>query len=210
MLFNLKTIKKLLNTYNIKITGTLHIGAHQCEELYLYKKLGLTMDDMIWIEANEDKVKKMKKKEIKNVYNHLITDKDDQDVVFNVSNNIMSSSILELGTHKVEHPEVYYTNKLILKSIKIDTFINRNNINIQKYNFWIMDIQGTELIALKGALESIKYAKVLCLEVNEKELYINCPLINELDDFLLNLNFKRIYTHMTINGWGDALYVNLS
>ena len=62
-------------------------------------------------------------------------------------------------------------------------------------------------MALKGATQSIKYAKVLYLEVNEKELYKNCGLITDIDIFLSQYNFKRVLTNMTSHGWGDALYI---
>jgi hypothetical protein len=62
-------------------------------------------------------------------------------------------------------------------------------------------------MALKGATQSIKYAKAIYLEVNEKELYKNCGLIDEIDKFLSNYNFKRVLTNMTKHGWGDALYI---
>ena len=56
-------------------------------------------------------------------------------------------------------------------------------------------------------LQDIKYAKVIYLEVNEKELYNHCALITDIDEYLLKYNFKRILTKMTKHGWGDALYV---
>ena len=62
-------------------------------------------------------------------------------------------------------------------------------------------------MALKGATQSIKYAKAIYLEVNEKELYKNCGLINDIDIFLSKYNFKRVLTEMTKHGWGDALYI---
>jgi hypothetical protein len=62
-------------------------------------------------------------------------------------------------------------------------------------------------MALKGAKETIKYAKALYLEVNEKELYKNCALIGEIDAFLAEYHFKRVLTNMTQYGWGDALYI---
>jgi hypothetical protein len=100
-----------------------------------------------------------------------------------------------------------YIDKINLKSITIDTFFERNNIDASKYNFWNFDIQGAELMTLKGATQSIKYAKAIYLEVNEKELYKNCGLITEIDTFLLQYNFKRVLTNMTEHGWGDALYI---
>ncbi len=62
-------------------------------------------------------------------------------------------------------------------------------------------------MALKGSVKNIKYANAIYLEVNEKELYKNCGLINEIDTFLEKYNFKRIVTEMTSHGWGDALYI---
>ena len=139
---------------------------------------------------------------IPNVYNDVITDKDDEEIIFNVSNNVQSSSVLEFGTHLHEHPWVVYVDKINLKSITINTFFKRNNIDTSKYNFWNFDIQGAELMALKGATQSIKHAKAIYLEVNEKELYKNCGLITEIDTFLLQYNFKRVLTNITTYGWG--------
>lgn len=142
-----------------------------------------------------------------NVYNALITDKNEEDVQFNISNNIQSSSILEFGTHSEEHPWVVYTDKVLKKSITVDTFFEKNDLDASKYNFWNFDIQGAELIALKGATKSLQYVKALYLEVNEKELYKGCALIYEIDDFLSKHNFKRVLTKITRHGWGDALYL---
>ena len=52
-------------------------------------------------------------------------------------------------------------------------------------------IQGAELLALKGAIKSIKYAKALYLEVNEKELYKKGALIEEIDEFLETIKPKQ-------------------
>ena len=200
-------IKNILDLNNININGCMHIGAHDCEELTIYNNLGLKNEDIIWIDAIPFKVEEAKNKGIPNVYNALITDKDDEEITFNISNNIQSSSIFEFGTHSYEHPGVIYVDKIKIKSITIDTFFTRNNLNASKYDFWNFDIQGAELLALKGAINSISYAKAIYLEVNEKELYINCALIQEIDAFLAKYNFKRVLTHMTQYGWGDALYI---
>jgi FkbM family methyltransferase len=162
---------------------------------------------MLWIEAIPNKVIMASNRNIPNMYNAIITDKDDEDITFNISNNGQSSSVLNFKTHLQEHPSVFYVSQISGKSITIDTFFKRNNIDPSKYNFWNFDIQGAELMALKGAIESIQYAESIYLEVNEKELYENCSLIGEIDDFLLNYNFQRVITNMTTHGWGDALYV---
>jgi len=207
MLITFSDVLTILCQNQINIIGTFHIGAHECEELAFYNQLGLKNEDIIWIDAINSKVIEATNRGIPNVYNAVITDKDDVEVTFNVSNNVQSSSVLEFGTHSSEHPEVVYVDKTHHLSITIDTFFERNNIDASKYNFWNFDIQGAELMALKGATKSIKYAKAIYLEVNEKELYINCGLIGEIDTFLAQYNFKRVLTHMTEYGWGDALYI---
>ena len=207
MILNIDDVYKALLYNNIDIKGVFHVGAHDCEELLFYNSFGVKNEDIVWIDAVESKVTDATNRGIVNVYNALITDKDDEDVEFNISNNIQSSSILEFGTHSQEHPWVVYTDKVLKKSITVDTFFEKNDLDASKYNFWNFDIQGAELIALKGATKSLQYAKALYLEVNEKELYKGCALIDEIDDFLSKHNFKRVLTKITQHGWGDALYL---
>lgn len=208
MLISFDEINEILKKYNIVITGAFHIGAHECEELGFYDRVGITHEDIIWVEALDFKVKEAINRKIPNVYHAVITDKDDDNIVFNISNNYQSSSVLDLCTHSIQHPSVVYIDSFNMKSITIDTFFERNNIKEpEKYNFWNFDIQGAELMALKGGINSIKHVKAIYLEVNEEELYKNCGIIEDIDEFLLNYGFKRILTNMTQNHWGDALYI---
>jgi FkbM family methyltransferase len=207
MIINLEEIQNILTSKKLNIKGCFHVGAHDCEELPIYNNFGIKTEDIVWVDALSFKVEQSIARGIPNVYHAVITDKDDEDVVFNVANNIQSSSILEFGTHAIEHPQVVFVDKIHLKSITIDTFFKRNNLDASKYDFWNFDIQGAELLALKGATETIKHAKVLYLEVNSKELYKDCALINEIDEYLAPLGFKRVLTNMTIHKWGDALYI---
>jgi hypothetical protein len=207
MIIDIEEVKNVLASKKIKLNGCFHIGAHECEELNIYNNLGIKTEDIVWIDALPGKVYEATCRGIPNVFNAVITDKDDEKVVFNVANNGQSSSILEFGTHSIEHPGIVYINKINQKSITVDSFFERNNLDASKYDFWNFDIQGAELLALKGATKSIKYAKVLYLEVNSKELYKNGALINEIDEFLAQYNFKRVLTNMTIHKWGDAMYI---
>jgi hypothetical protein len=207
MIIDLEEIQNILTSKKINIKGCFHVGAHDCEELPIYNNFGVKTEDIVWVDALSFKVAQSIARGIPNVYHAVITDKDDEDILFNIANNLQSSSILDFGTHLTEHPGVVFIDKIHQKSITIDTFFKRNNLDASKYDFWNFDIQGAELLALKGATESIKHAKVLYLEVNSKELYKNCALINEIDEFLAPLKFKRVLTNMTIHKWGDALYI---
>jgi FkbM family methyltransferase len=207
MLITIEEVQKALIIYNIKVNGVLHLGAHNCEEISAYKRLGLTENDVIWIDALPHKVNEAKSRGIPNVYNAVITDKDDETVLFNVTNNMASSSVLDLYTHLAEHPHVHLIGQIQVKTQTLNTFFEKNQIDTSKLNFWNFDIQGAELLALKGAAAHIHNADVLYLEVNVKELYKNCALMSEIDAFLSDYGFKRIITELTQYGWGDALYI---
>lgn len=210
MLISKDELINIFNKYNIRldsINGVLHIGAHECEELSLYEELGVKRNNIVWIDGNNDKVHEAQHKGIPNVYYGVIADIDNKEVEFNITNNGQSSSILDFGSHSRHHPHVHFIGKQIHKTSTIDTFFKNNNLDMTKYNFWNFDIQGAELMALKGAKEAINYATAMYLEVNSEEVYKNCGLINEIDDFLSQYGFKRVLTKMTEYGWGDALYI---
>ena len=211
MVLNKKYIIEEIRRNKIKLTGVLHIGAHECEEKGFYNKdLHIKNKNIIWIEANPTKVKEAKQRGIQNVYQAVITNEDDKEIMFNVANNFQSSSVLELGTHATEHPDIKYDKDLsfMAKTVTVKSFFKRNKIlHPEIYNFWNFDIQGAELMALKGAEDYIKYVKVLNLEVNTEKVYKDCPLMTDIDAFLSKHHFQRVLTKITKHGWGDALYI---
>ena len=77
MLITVDDIKNILQKYDIKITGVLHIGAHECEEIDVYAELGVSPNDIVWIDAMYRSITIAKMKGIPNVYTAIITDKDD-------------------------------------------------------------------------------------------------------------------------------------
>jgi FkbM family methyltransferase len=206
MLLNPSYLLELLNTNNIKINKCIHIGAHKCEELPIYITMGLARDDIIWIEGNDDMVAVAKNNNIA-VHNYIITDKDDVEVILYKANDTASSSILDMKRHVEVYPDISYANSIKSKSITIDTFLDITGIKSDEYNFLNIAIQGAELMALRGAINYLKYAKAIYIKIHEIELYKNCPSIKEIDDFLRCYNFTRIITIMTEKGWGDALYI---
>lgn len=209
MLIKNDDIKNIIKNNNIKITGVLHLGAHECEEISVYNYIGIDAKNIIWIDALENKVIQNKNRCIPNVYNAVISDQDDKDVEFNIANNSYSSSILEFGKQFTDHPDIKFIDKIVTKSITLNTFFERNNIDGNKYNFWNFNIQGAELLALKGAINYIKNAKIIYLRVNAKEVYKGCSMIYEIDQLLSCCGFVRKITEITTEGYGDALYIQI-
>jgi hypothetical protein len=209
MLIPINDIIHVLNQYNIQIHGVLHIGAHECEEMGFYQQLHILPNQILWIDGNREKVHQAITRRIPNVYHALITDTDDKEIDFHITNNGQSSSILELGTHRIHHPHIHFIETRKEKGITLDRFFERYELNGAQYDFWNLDIQGAELLALKGATQHLPFVKALYLEVNTEEVYKGCALIQDIDAFLKPFGFQRVLTYLTDYHWGDALYLKI-
>ena len=74
-------------------------------------------------------------------------------------------------------------------------------------NFVNIDIQGAELLALKGMTATLPYIDYLYLEVYTKHLYKDCALLPEIRAFFKPFGFALQELQMTPHGWGDAFFV---
>ncbi len=193
----------LVEKYNIKFQGILHVGAHECEELNDYERY-ISRDKILWVEALPEKVE-ISKNRFPNllIENAVVSDKIEK-VKFNVSNNGQSSSMLEFGLHTKYHPQVYYTNSFECETQLLNNILPKYNIH---FNFLNLDIQGAELKALKGMEEYLLMVDYLYTEVNSNQVYKDCSLISELDEYLKQFGLHRVETKMTSFEWGDAFYV---
>lgn len=200
-------LKYLYDKYHINPTGVVHIGASLGQEAETYHNHGLKV---VWIEAIHKVYKQLCRNVVKYTgticLNACVTDKDGDIVDFNISNNDgQSSSLFEFGTHTKEHPGIVFTEKTRLHTARVDTLFRERKIDPHVYDFANLDIQGAELLALKGMdLTAIRY---IYIEVNEKELYTGCPLLPEIDAYLKRFDFERVETKITGWGWGDAFYI---
>ena len=206
MLIKLEDIIKKYNIDNNR--KILHIGAHMCEERDDYLNLGFTDDKVVWIEGNKSIVEHVKiAKPSINIYNAIISNKDNEHTDFIITNNGQSSSILELDEHLIEHPSVHEIGRYRDTTITVETLLKNNNISHKDFEFVNLDIQGAELFALQGMINILPYVRYIYSEVNIKCLYKNSPLLKDIDKFLDKYGFKRVDINMTEYGWGDALYV---
>ena len=203
-------IPDVFQKHNYFPKGIIHIGAHLCEEKTIYNNVGCTDENIIWIEANPDKVKEVKQNmPTVKIYQTIISDETKENIDFYISNNFQSSSILPLGRHKVYHPDVFYTSSIKLNSYTLPDFLNYIGEDIHKYDTLMMDIQGAELHVLKGAKDIISNFNAIYLEVNTEEIYEGCGQLNELKEFLSLYDFKMVDINMTSCHWGDAFFIKL-
>lgn len=201
----------ILYKYNLHPKGILHVGAWDGIEMEDY--IAQNIDNVIFIEAQAEIFPTLRGR-IANYPNakalqYCVSDKMEE-VQFNITNNGQSSSILELGTHKDVHPEVTVTDTKKMQAVTIAEIFRIEKLDIANYDFVNMDIQGSELKAIKGMGNMIEKINAFYLEVNEKELYKGCALIGEIDEYLERFGFYRAETKWASDGslgWGDALYL---
>ena len=197
------SVKSLRNVWGVKPKGVLHVGAHEAEELEAYTSNGWM--PITWVEAQASKIEYLKKKLPKGS-NYLIDaavwDKSNVRLTLKITNNTESTSLLDLNTHSLRHPEVVVesTHEVVtstLDDLKLPTPVD----------YLSLDIQGSELKALKGFQVGIKNINWIYTEINKEALYKGCAIVEVIDDFLVTKGFKRELTVWTKFGWGDALYV---
>lgn len=197
----------LYGKYDINATGVIHIGASTGQEAETYHKHGLKV---VWIEAIRSVYKQLCRNVTKYTgticLNACVSDRDGDIVPFHISNNEgQSSSMFEFGTHTEAHPGIIFTETTRLNTAKVETLFKNRNIPVHEYDFVNLDIQGAELLALKGM--DLTHIRYVYIEVNEKPLYKGIPLLPEIDAYLLKHDLHRVETKMTDWGWGDAFYI---
>lgn len=199
------SLEYLVGKYNLLITGILHVGACRLEELNIYKQMEIK--NVLWIEANKKLVDKMKNIFPKEkIFNVCLGEKDNEIKNFMITNNEQSSSLLSFGTHLLEHPSVFEIENIKVETMTLDTFKIKFIPN-EKFNFINLDIQGMELSVLQNGINVLDGVNYIYTEINVKELYKGCGLLDEMDLFLGKYGFERVETKLLEHGWGDAFYI---
>jgi FkbM family methyltransferase len=193
----------ILKKYELNITGILHVGAHDCEEIGAYEEV-IGRDKILWVDALHDKVESCKERIPNVIIEEAIVSDVEEPVMFHRANNGQSSSILEMGLHTHYHPGIDYVESIPGNTQLLKNIICKYDI---PYNFINLDIQGAELKALKGMAEYLPSIDYIYSEVNADYVYKDCALITELDDYLATFGFVRVETEWSHAQWGDAFYI---
>lgn len=200
-----KEIKPFLKN----LRGAIHVGANIGEERFWYEAMGFT--SVLWFEPNKAIFSQLSKN-IKPFGNQFAFNIGIHDLlkraILHISNNDgQSSSLLQLGTHAIYHPDVKYVDEYEIELNRLDYFLEDNEFDIKDFNFINIDVQGTELHVLRSVGDQLGELDYIYLEVNDEEVYKECALLSQIDNYLDYYNFIRIKTKITKAHWGDALYV---
>jgi len=201
-----------------KIEHIFELGARDCTETLEFHKL-MPSAEIYAFECNPNTLKICRKK-VKGKKNiHLVEsavsnknekvnfypiNKDKTRTTWKDGNQGASSLFKASGKYPVEH---YVQDQTEVKSIRLDAFMTQKRIG--RIDLLWMDIQGSELLALKGLGSKIKNVSIIHTEVEFFEIYANQPLFIDIKRFLNKKGF--LLASFTSFGQysGDAVFVNI-
>ena len=199
----------LIKKYDIYPIGIIQLGVHWFQEKEVFQNLGV--NDFVLVEPQKDAFEIMEQRAVgleAVIFNCAVSDVEGEFVMYcDETNQGQSSSLLTAKEHLNKYPTIQFTRQetvevKLLKNLQFDR---------DKYNILVMDLQGNELKALKGAGDLLETIDCIYTEVNFIEMYDDCVLIEDLDTYLVEYGFARVELGANYNnqGWSDAFYVKI-
>lgn len=200
MLLNLES---LVDKYNLRIGGVIHIGAHYGEEDAIYQKMNIRKK--IYFEPLTKNFNILKKTVTPEsiLYNLALGSEEKMvDMYVETANNGQSSSILKPDIHLKQYPHIVFngTERVPMKTL--------DSLSVSStYNFINIDVQGYELEVFKGSTKTLKGIDVIMSEINRDSVYENCARVEDLVKFLKPYGFILVEEYWAGITWGDGLFI---
>lgn len=143
----------------------------------------------------------------KAVYNdNRVIDFYATDMEKSIDKNIGASSIL----YHRDNDKEFFQKKVQVEAIRLDSFMKQEDIDI--IDLLCMDLQGAELIALKGLGDRIHHVRYIIVEVSFQSYYYGDRLFEDIDEYLVSRFFRRISQDAKVKdrhtGFANCLYKN--
>lgn len=115
-----------------------------------------------------------------------------------------SSSLLQPEKTLEVVPWLKFNKKTTIKTMTLDSYCKKHKI--PKIHVVHMDVQGAELMVLKGAGDMLSRIEAIWMEVEAVELYKGQPLKNDVEKFMKKAGFVK-YLDTVNEVAGDQLYI---
>ena len=195
------------------VSGLIHVGAHTGQEREIYASFDL---DVLWVEPLPEVFQELEANIAAHPKQHarqrLLTDVQGREYCFHVANNAgASSSILDLADHRRMWPEVAFERDLILESTTLDALLSQEKLDASRYPALVLDAQGSELLVLRGALETLPHLRFIQAEAADFEAYQGGCRAEDLTTFLAAQRFvewrrRAQYTTPGIGTYYEMLF----
>ena len=141
-----------------------------------------------------------------------LSDSDGSEVTFHILSNSKgeSSSLFEFGSASVGPSSMWpdldlrMIDEIQLTTITLDTLTRSQSIDVGQYDHWIVDIQGAELLALSGAVTSLRSCRSLVVESSSIDVYAGGAQWKDVRFFLAEHGFVPLWDCL---GHMDVLFV---
>ena len=190
----------------------VHVGAHKGQEAALYERWGAAR--VIWVEADPDTARSLRSHLAlrsghgdgwlsrllrfpptrHQVVEALIGDEDGKPTDFFVfCNDGQSSSIFRKAKLEEDrHANVKETGQVRQLAMRtLDSLLPESGIPLDNVDILALDVQGAELLCLKGATALLGHVHLLEAEVSLLRWYEGGVLLPELDAWLREQGFHR-------------------
>jgi FkbM family methyltransferase len=200
-IINKMYIKKFLPACPVIIDAGAHIGADSVEMYRLYKNAQIHAFEPVpaIFTSLKHNVRKYKNIHTWQIALSNMTGRQELNISSGASD--ASSSLLKPNLHLIDHPDVLFSEVILVEATTLDDWAKKNNID--KVDFLWLDMQGFELNVLKTSKIIFPTVKVVHMEINTKATYLKAPLYSEVKLWMEGKGF-RVDKEAIPKGWGQG------
>lgn len=195
----------MLEFFLVQSKGILHIGAHSGQEAAYYSKFDFPVT---WIEANPAIFEELQinaSRYGQKAICALISDINEEETIFYLTSNDSESASMFRLAEKHDWSELENTTSITLKSKRLDSLFKSEDLI--GLDFWIVDVQGSELQVIRSAGNLITdYCKFALVEVSTSEYYKGGSLWPDVKSKMNSLGFFELWAPSTTHE--EVLFIN--
>jgi FkbM family methyltransferase len=219
-------LKRLFAARGITPRGVVHLGGHRGEELLVYLALGFQQillvepdpscysdlrDVTALVERTMQKAGRFLEKEFTTrlaTVNAAASDQDGTATLFRTAFSPANS----MFKPESEKDWMRVTDSIEVDTRTVDRIVAELGPDWSEcgFNFMRLNIQGAEMLALRGASKTLENMDLLYVEVNFDERYPGAPSAKEIESWLATRGFTAVerYKHdRDFDNVGDILFV---
>jgi FkbM family methyltransferase len=199
----------LCREHALTIEGVVHVGANRGDEIATYDAMGVTR--VVFVEANPDLAAGLRARFAARpdvtIFDFAAGEAPGE-AEFHLTSFDQSSSLLKLKRHAEIYPEIVETKTITVPVRRLDDALAQADLAAARFDLLNLDIQGAELMAMRGCPDLVGRVGAINCELAFEELYEGCALAPQIDTHLAGFGFVRLATATPYHpSWGDGFYV---
>ncbi len=195
-----------LDGYLRNVSGIIHVGANHGQERAFYDSFGL---NVVWVEAipnvYEELLRNIAERPRQKAYQALLTEKVGERHSFKIANNGgASSSLFDFDKHAEIFPDIVYESEVELISNTLEALVHSEKIDVDAYQALTLDVEGAELLVLKGSGDLLRHFRYVKAEVADFTPRVGSPITEDLVAYLKRYGFEELIRRPFASGPGGV------